>query len=62
MYALMLLPRADLIAEFQTLEDAERALDRLTETGAGEYAGIVELDEKGRPVGDPISRRDPAVA
>ena len=49
---------ADLIGEFEAREDAERALDELVladPSGALEFA-VVEFDENGKRVGEPITR------
>jgi len=59
MYALMLLDRADLLDEFDTLAAAEAALARLVEGEPAlvEVAGVVPLDARGRPAGEPIRPR-----
>jgi hypothetical protein len=49
---------ADLIGEFETREDAERALDEVVlaePSAAGEFA-VFEFDETGKRVGVPITR------
>lgn len=63
MYAVILLARADLLAEYETREQAEAAVDRLFEHDErlGEDVGIFELDDDGRPVGEPITPSRPAL-
>ena len=63
MYAVVLLDRADLLAEYETREDAEAAVDRLFDHDGrlGEDVGIFELDDHGRPIGDPMTRRAAAL-
>ncbi len=49
---------ADLVGEFDTREDAERALDELISaepSATGEFA-VFEFDENDERVGDPITR------
>lgn len=49
---------ADLMGEFDTREEAERALDMMIEaepSAADEFA-VFELDESGKFVGEPITR------
>jgi hypothetical protein len=49
---------ADLVGEFDTREEAERALDELlnaTPSAAGELA-VFEFDENGKRIGEPITR------
>ena len=55
MYALMLLDRAEVIREFDSLDEAKAALERFVaeEPSLDEVAGILQLDD-GKPVGDPI--------
>jgi hypothetical protein len=49
---------ADLIGEFETRRDAERALDELVlaEPSAAEEFAVFEFDENGKRVGEPITR------
>jgi hypothetical protein len=49
---------ADLIGEFETREDAERALDELiaAEPSAADEFAVFELDENGKRVGEAITR------
>ena len=49
---------ADVIGEFETREEAERALDDLiaAEPSAGDEFAVFEFDENGKRVGDPITR------
>lgn len=49
---------ADLIGEFDSLEDAERALDEAVAANpsAAEELAVFEFDEDGQRVGDPITR------
>jgi hypothetical protein len=49
---------ADLIGEFDTREDAERALDELVaaEPAAAGESAVFEFDEDGQRVGEPITR------
>ena len=49
MYAVVLLDRADLLAEYETREDAEAAVDRLFDHDGRLGVGIFELDDHGRP-------------
>jgi hypothetical protein len=49
---------ADLVGEFDTHEEAERALDEAVAadpSAAGELA-VIEFDENGERVGEPITR------
>jgi len=49
---------ADLMGEFDTREEAERALDVMAqaEPSAAEEFAVFELDESGWLVGEPITR------
>lgn len=49
---------ADLIGEFDTREEAERALDELVaaEPSAVDEFALFEFDENGERVGEPITR------
>jgi hypothetical protein len=49
---------ADLLGEFDSREDAERALDELVaaEPSAADDFAVFEFDENGKPVGEPITR------
>jgi hypothetical protein len=49
---------ADLIGEFDTREEAERALDELVaaEPSAADEFALFEFDENGKRVGEPITR------
>ena len=49
---------ADLIGEFETREDAERALDELiaAEPSAADEFAVFEFDENGKRVGEAITR------
>lgn len=49
---------ADLMGEFDTREEAERALDVMiqAEPSAEDEFAVFELDESGRFVGEPITR------
>lgn len=48
----------DLIGEFETRDDAERALDELVaaEPSAADEFAVYEFDESGTRVGEPITR------
>ncbi len=49
---------ADLMGEFDTREEAERALDAMVqaEPSAAEEFAVFELDESGKFVGEPLRR------
>ena len=49
---------ADLIGEFDSLKDAEHALDEAiaADPSAAEELAVFEFDEDGQRVGDPITR------
>jgi hypothetical protein len=49
---------ADLIGEFKTRDDAERALDELVaaEPSEADEFAVFEFDENGKRVGEPITR------
>lgn len=57
-YALMLLTQAELLAEFETAEEAEAALVRLIDADESlmHEAGIVAFDSSGKPIGEPVRR------
>jgi hypothetical protein len=56
-YALVDLTHADLLDEYPSLDEGQRALEELVrdEPGAGEHVGLVAHDDQGRPVGEPIT-------
>ncbi len=49
---------ADLVGEFDTLGQAERALDEAVaaDPAAADELAVIEFDENGERVGEPISR------
>jgi hypothetical protein len=49
---------ADLVGEFDTQEEAERALDEAiaANPSAADDLAVIEFDENGERVGDPITR------
>lgn len=49
---------ADLIGEFGTREEAERALDEAVaaDPSAADELAVIEFDENGERVGEPITR------
>jgi hypothetical protein len=49
---------ADLVGEFDTLAAAERALDEAVaaDPSAAEELAVIEFDENGERVGEPITR------
>jgi hypothetical protein len=48
----------DLVAEFDTREEAERALDDAVsaDSAAADELAVIEFDENGERVGEPITR------
>lgn len=48
----------DLVAEFDTREEAERALDDAvgSDSAAANELAVIEFDENGERVGEPITR------
>jgi hypothetical protein len=53
-----LLSGADLVGEFDTREEAERALDEAiaADPSAADELAVIEFDENGKRVGEPITR------
>jgi len=49
---------ADLVGEFDAREEAERALDEAVaaDPSAADELAVIEFDENGERVGDPITR------
>lgn len=49
---------ADLVGEFDTRKDAERALDEAVaaDPAAADELAVIEFDENGERVGEPITR------
>jgi len=49
---------ADLVGEFDTLAEAERALDEAVaaDPSAADELAVIEFDENGERVGEPITR------
>ena len=49
---------ADLVGEFNALAEAERALDEAiaADPSAADELAVIEFDEKGERVGEPITR------
>jgi hypothetical protein len=49
---------ADLVGEFDTLAEAERALDKAVaaDPSAADELAVIQFDENGERVGEPITR------
>ncbi len=56
-YALVDLSHADLLGEYATLEEGQRAFEELVrdEPAAADEIGLLAHDDTGQPVGDPIT-------